>query len=125
MSKIAIFVIGIAALSLSGPAFAQVIVTGPGTYSTYGNQTYGPNGAQSTYGNQTYLNGQNGQPSTTYSTYGNQTYGSDGSSYSTYGNTIYGNNGTTSQTYGNQTYIHGPNGRTEVCSQYGSQTYCH
>ncbi len=99
---------------LSSPANAQIIYQGPGTYSTYGNQTNGPSGTQSTYGNQTYTQGQNG-PGPTYSTYGTQTYGSNGNTFSTYGNTTYGNNGTTSQTFGNQTYIHGPNGQTQTC----------
>src|SRR5271166_96857 len=109
---------GIVLASLASQVRAQTIYQGPGTYSTYGNQTYGPGGTQSTYGNQTYT------PGGTYSTYGNQTYGSDGNSYSTYGNTTYGSNGTTSQTYGNQTFINGPNGQSRTCSTYGNQTYC-
>jgi hypothetical protein len=79
---------------------AQFIYQGPGAYSTYGNQTYGPAGTQSPYGN---YNG------TTYATYGNTTYGSDG---------------TTSQTFGNQTYITDPNGRIHVCSTHANHTYC-
>ena len=57
---------------ISPSASAQVIYQGPGTYSTYGNQTYGPGGAQSRYGNQLYT------PQGTFSTYGNQTYGPNG-----------------------------------------------
>jgi len=109
---------GIVLASIASQARAQTIYQGPGTYSTYGNQTYGPGGTQSTYGNQTYT------PGGTYSTYGNQTYGPHGNNYSTYGNTTYGSNGTTSQTYGNQTYINGPNGQSRTCSTYGNQTYC-
>jgi hypothetical protein len=92
-------------------ASAQTIYQGPGTYSTYGNQTFGPGGVQSTYGNQTYTQGRNGQSGTTYYTYGNTTYGS---------------NGTTSMTYsnGNQTYIRDSNGQTRTCSTYGNQTSC-
>lgn len=98
---------------------AQVIYQGPGTYSTYGSQTYGPGGTQSTYGNQTYT------PNGTYSTYGNQTYAPNGQTYSNYGNQTYGSDGTTAQTYGNQTYIHHPDGTTNTCSDYGgAQTYC-
>jgi hypothetical protein len=93
-------------------ASAQTIYQAPGTYSTYGNQTFGPS------------EGRNGQPGTTYSTYGNQTYGSNGTTFSTYGNTTYGSNGTTSMTYGNQTYIRSPNGQTRTCSTYGNQTFC-
>jgi hypothetical protein len=70
--------------ALSGIASAQTIYTGPGTYQTYGNQTYSPSGVQQTYGNQTYT------PGGTYQTYGNQTYGPNNSTFSTYGNTTYG-----------------------------------
>ena len=66
-------------------AVSAGVTVAQGTYSTYGNQTYGSDGTtHSTYGNQTY-----GSDGTTYSTYGNQTYGSDGSSASQYGNQIY------------------------------------
>ncbi|MFZ3307870.1 MAG: hypothetical protein WA280_00720 [Xanthobacteraceae bacterium] len=97
---------------------AQTLYQGPGTYSSYGNQTYGPGGAQSHYGNQVYT------PQGTYSTYGNQTYGPGGSTYSTYGNMTYGPGGSTAATYGNQTYINTPGQRPVVCSHYGSQTFC-
>ena len=44
---------GIVLASLASQVCAQTtIYEGPGTYSTYGNQTYGPGGTQSTYGNQ-------------------------------------------------------------------------
>ncbi len=59
------FCIAFAVLALLAPlnmANAQTIYQGPGTYSTYGSQTYGPGGVQSTYGNQTYT------PGGTYST---------------------------------------------------------
>lgn len=78
---------------------AQTLYQGPGTYSNFGNQTYGPGGTQSRYSNQ--LN----TPQGTYSTFGNQTYGPNGDTYSTYGNTTYGPGGSTSSSYGNQTYI--------------------
>ena len=42
---------------------AQTIYQGQGTYSTYGNQTYGPGGTQSQYGNQLIT------PQGNYSTY--------------------------------------------------------
>lgn len=118
--------IGFALAALSGAAVAQVVYQGPGAYSTYGNQTYGPNSSQQTYGSQTYTHGPDGD--VTYQTFRNgknsQTYGSDGSSYQQYGNQTYGSDGSSSQTYGNQTYIHDPDGTTHVCSHYGNQVYC-
>ncbi len=66
---------------MTAPASAQIILQGSGTYSTYGNTTYGPGGTQQRYSNQTYT------PQGTYQSYGNQTYGPNGSNYQTYGNT--------------------------------------
>ena len=111
-----------------GPAVssppAGVPYLGPGTYSSYGNQTYGPSGTQYNLGNgNTLLEHPNGS-TTTYSTYGHQTYGSDGSLTYSNQNRTYQNNGTISDTHGNQTYIYKPGGGTVVCSTYGSQQIC-
>ena len=114
--------IGAAIATMTAAASAQMVYQGPGTYSTYGEQTYGPNSSQQTYGNQTNTHGPGGD--VTYQAYGNQTYGSDGSIYQRYGNQTYGPNGSSSQTYGNQTYIHDPDGTTHVCQTYGNQVYC-
>lgn len=100
----------------TGIASAQVVVDGPGAYSTYGDQTFGPNGAQSHYGNQTFA------PDGTYSTYGTQTFGPNGT-YSTYGNQTFGSDGSTATTYGDTTFIEGPNG-SMTCSRYGTQAFC-
>ena len=105
---------------ISQAAFAQLIIDKPGTYQSYGQQTYTPDGTTySTYGHQTY-----GSDGSTYSTYGHQTYGSDGTTYNTYGNTTYGSDGSTARTYGNQTYINRPDGQTRTCQTIGSQTFC-
>jgi hypothetical protein len=63
-----------------------------GTYSTYGNHTYGPHGTlQQRQGYQTYTIDRSGLggPGPTYSTLGHQTYGSDGSVLYNYGNRSY------------------------------------
>ena len=97
---------------------------GSGTYSTYGRQTYGPDGTQFNLGNgTTILQGPNGSV-TTYSTYGHQIHGSDGSMTYSNNNRTYQNNGIVSDTHGKQTYIYKPGGKTVVCSTYGSQQIC-
>jgi len=105
---------------------AEIPYQGRGTYSTYGNQTYGPHGTmQFNKSNQTYTYNRNpNHPGAIYSTLGHQTYGTDGSLLHQYGNTTYENNGTISQTHGNQTYIYRPGGQTVVCSTYGNQSVC-
>ena len=45
--------IALVAAASSHVVSAQTIYQGPGTYSTYGNQTYGPSGTQSQFGNST------------------------------------------------------------------------
>lgn len=70
----------VALVFIAATASAQLLYQEQGTYSTYGNQTYGPGGTQSQYRNQLYT------PQGTYSTYGNQTYGPNGNTFSTYGN---------------------------------------
>lgn len=100
------------------PALAQTIISGPGTYSTIGGQTYGPGGTQTTIGNQTYT------PDATYSRIGNQTYGSDGTTYTSIGNQTYGSDGSTSTTIGSQTYIRSSDGSSMTCQKIGSQLIC-
>jgi hypothetical protein len=98
-----------------------------GTYSTYGNQTYGPHGTlQQRQGNQTYTIDRSGLggPGPTYSTLGHQTYGSDGSVLYNYGNWSHDKDGTVSQTQGNQTNFYRPGEKTVTCSTYGTQTVC-
>jgi hypothetical protein len=98
-----------------------------GTYSTFGNQTYGPNGTlQQRQGSQTYTIDRNGAGGLgpTYSTLGHQTYGSDGSELYSYGNRAYEKNGTVSNTQGNHTTFYRPGEKTVTCSTYGSQTVC-
>jgi hypothetical protein len=115
---LAIFVASLLMLLTSAlVVFAQTFYEGPGTYSTHGKETYGPNGTQSQYGHQLYT------PHGTYSTYGNLTYGPDGT-YSKHGNTTYGPGGSTTSSYGKQTYTTTPSGRSVICSHYGNQTYC-
>jgi hypothetical protein len=129
MLKLAFFcATAVIVISFSRAADAQsppsAAYQSPGVYSTYGNQTYGPHGElQTNQGNQTYTDGPKGR-GPTYSTYGHQTYGSDRSTYNTFGDTTYGSDRSVSQTHGNQTSIYKPNGRTVVCSVYGSQTVC-
>lgn len=116
---LAIFAVSLLVILASASSgSAQTVYQGPGTYSTYGNQTFGPGGTQLQYGNQLHT------AQGAYSTYGNQTYGPNGSTFSTYGNTTYGPSGSTTTTYGNQTYINTPGERPVVCSHYGNQTYC-
>ena len=87
-------------------AAAQVIYQGPGTYSTYDNQTSGPSVTRDAYGYPTNTPGPN-RSGTTNQNYGNQT------------NTAGPNrSGTTNQAYGNQTY--GPSGTQ---STYQTYTY--
>lgn len=108
----------------AAPLPAGVPYLGPGTYSSYGNQTYGPPGTQYNLGNGTTLLQHPDGSTTTYSTYGHQAYGSDGSLTYSNQNRTYQNNGTVSDTHGNQTYIYKPGGGTVVCSTYGSQQIC-
>lgn len=103
---------------IPAPSIAQTIVTGPGTYSTLGNSTFGPDGAQTQIGNSIFA--PNG---TTYANMGNSTLGSDGSSYTSIGNTTFGSDGSSSTRIGNSTFINGPNG-SMTCTQIGSQTFC-
>ena len=117
MRALGLFALAVPALALAAPLSTQVI-DGEGTYSTFGNQTFGPNGTQSRFGNRTYT------PQRSYSTYGNTTYGSDGSTFQRFGNTTFGSNGTTSQTFGNTTFIDGPGGRHMTCQRFGIQTIC-
>ena len=110
--------------STAAPSAATVPYLGPGVYSSYGNQTYGPPGTEFNLGNGTTILQRPNGSSTTYSTYGRQTYGSDGSLTYSNQNRTYQNNGTVSETHGNQTYIYKPGGGTVVCSTYGAQQIC-
>jgi len=111
---VSLWVVSASAVAVS----AQTVYQGPGSYSTYGNQTYGPGGIQSRYGNQVVT------PQGTYRTYGSRTFGPGGTTYSTYGNRTYGPDGSSATTDGNQTYIATPGRRPVVCSHYANQTYC-
>lgn len=105
----------------SGIAHAQqapTVITGPGTYTSIGNSTYGPDGTQTTIGSTTYTS------EGTYTSIGNTTYGPNGTTSTTIGNTAYGNDGTTSTTIGDTTYTTGPDGQQLSCTDIGSTTYC-
>jgi hypothetical protein len=106
---------------------AAITFQNRGTYSTFGNQTYGPHGTlQQRQGNQTYTIDRNDPDARgpTYSTLGHQTYGSDRSMQYNYGNRSYDQKGSVSQTQGNQTTFYRPGEKTVTCSTYGTQTVC-
>ena len=103
---------------------AQPLRTSPGTYSTQGNETYGPGGDEETYGHQTIVHSPKGH-NRIYSTYGNLTYGPDAGLYSYQKDmTTIGTNGTTAQTFGNQTVVRHSNGKTTICYAAVNLRYC-
>jgi len=125
---VALAAVSTAALAQTPDQNPAISFQNRGTYSTYGNQTFGPhNTVQQRQGNQTYTIDRSdpaGGPGPTYSTLGNQTYGSDGTLLYNYGNRTYEKNGTLSQTQGNHTNFYKPGEKTVTCSTYGVQTVC-
>jgi hypothetical protein len=109
---------------MSTAAIAQPLRTSPGTYSTQGNVTYGPEGDQESYGHQTIVHGPKGHDRI-YSTYRNLTYGPDAGLYSyTKDTTTFETNGTTAETFGNQTVVRHSNGKTTICYAGVNLSYC-
>lgn len=97
---------------------AQTVITGPGTYTSVGNTTFGPDGTQTTVGSTTLTS------DGTYTSVGNTTFGPNGTTSTTVGNTAFGSDGTTSTTVGNTTFTNGPNGQQLTCTVVGSTTIC-
>ncbi|HEY4029629.1 MAG TPA: hypothetical protein VGM25_04755 [Caulobacteraceae bacterium] len=121
----------VAAMSVPALAGAQIVYTGPGTYSQVGAVIVGPDGAtQQTTGGTAVVTpggppyGGDRQQSRTYRKLGGTIVSSDGTTYSRVGGVTIGSDGSRSQTVGNTTVITGPDGEVVTCVRTGSQTNC-
>ena len=98
------------------PAAGQIVVDGPGLYTSSGNHTAGPNGVQ------TRLSDSILAPDGTYNKTGDMLVGPHGSSATSDG-TIFGPDGSTARQVGKTTYITGPAG-TLACRRVGRHAIC-
>jgi hypothetical protein len=99
------------------PAASQIVVDGPGVYTSSGDHTAGPNGVQTRLGNSIVA------PDGAYNRTGETLVGPNGASARSDG-TIFGGDGSTARSVGKTTFIHGPDGSL-TCRSMGRHVTCY
>ena len=103
-------------VSLSVPAAGQIVVDGPGVYTSSGDHTVGPNGTQTRLANSIAA------PDGTYNISGHRLVGPNGASASSDG-TVFGPDGSTARQVGKSTFVTGPGGNL-ACRSMGRHVIC-